>query len=63
MDMDIVFVLLPASLLLALLGIGAFIWATRSGQFDDCDTPPLRMLNDDRQNDRGGERTLNESGE
>jgi cbb3-type cytochrome oxidase maturation protein len=31
-------------LLLAI--IGAFIWAVRSGQFEDLDTPPLDILGD-----------------
>jgi cbb3-type cytochrome oxidase maturation protein len=25
----------------------AFIWSARSGQFDDLDTPAVRMLHDD----------------
>ena len=45
--MEIVFVLVPAALLLAGLGAGAYIWAVRRGQFDDLETPPLRMLADD----------------
>ncbi|RMG39325.1 MAG: cbb3-type cytochrome oxidase assembly protein CcoS [Candidatus Dadabacteria bacterium] len=45
--MDIIYLLLPLSLLLALVGLAAFIWATRSGQFDDLDTPQIRMLFDD----------------
>lgn len=39
--------LLPLALLLALLGVAGFIWATRSGQFDDLETPAMRMLHDD----------------
>ncbi|RMH19303.1 MAG: cbb3-type cytochrome oxidase assembly protein CcoS, partial [Gammaproteobacteria bacterium] len=27
--------------------IAAFIWATRSGQYDDMDSPAIRMLHDD----------------
>jgi cbb3-type cytochrome oxidase maturation protein len=27
--------------------LGAFIWAVRSGQFDDTTTPALRMLRDE----------------
>jgi cbb3-type cytochrome oxidase maturation protein len=27
--------------------LGAFIWAVRSGQFDDTATPPLRVITDD----------------
>ena len=28
--------------------LAAFIWAVRSGQFDDTTTPPIRILLDDR---------------
>ncbi len=45
--MDLVFFLLPLSLLLAAFGVSAFIWANRSGQFDDLDTPAHRLLLDD----------------
>lgn len=45
--MDIIFVLLPASLLLALSALAGFWWATRTGQFDDLDTPQLRVLEDE----------------
>ena len=33
--MDILIYLIPAALLLGLLGLGGFLWALRSGQFDD----------------------------
>lgn len=45
--MSVVFVMAPAALLLAALAVGAFVWATRDGQFDDTDTPAHRMLFDD----------------
>lgn len=45
--MELVFFLLPLSLLLATLAVVAFVWATRSGQFDDLETPAQRMLIDD----------------
>lgn len=45
--MDIVFVLLPLALLLALLALVAFIWSVRSGQYDDVDTPPQKVLLDE----------------
>jgi cbb3-type cytochrome oxidase maturation protein len=45
--MSVVYIALPAALLLALLGVIAFIWAVRSGQMDDLETPGLRMLTDD----------------
>ena len=45
--MDILWLLVPMSVLIA-LGIGAvFIWSARSGQFDDLEGPAQRMLMDD----------------
>ena len=45
--MSVLFILLTASLLVALVFLGAFVWAARSGQFEDTETPPMRMLADD----------------
>jgi cbb3-type cytochrome oxidase maturation protein len=39
--------LIPAALFLGLLGLGAFMWALRSGQFDDLDGAAERILFDD----------------
>jgi cbb3-type cytochrome oxidase maturation protein len=45
--MDILFLLIPLSVVLALL-IGWCFWqAVDTGQFDDLDTPALRILADD----------------
>ena len=33
--------------LLAAVGLAGFIWAVRRGQFDDLDTPAVRVLHDD----------------
>ena len=35
------------SLLVALIFLGAFIWAVKSGQYDDKYTPSVRILLDD----------------
>ncbi len=45
--MNIMIFLIGASLLIALIFLGAFIWAVRSGQFDDDYTPSMRILLDD----------------
>lgn len=45
--METVFVLLPLALLIAVIAVGFFIWAAMTGQFDDLDTPAVRMLFDD----------------
>lgn len=39
--------MLFVSLLIAMLFLGAYLWATKSGQFDDDYTPSVRMLFDD----------------
>ena len=39
--------LIPVALFLGLLGLAAFLWALRSGQFEDLDGAARRILNDD----------------
>ena len=34
-------------LILLLAAVGAFFWAVKSGQYDDLDSPPWRILMDD----------------
>jgi cbb3-type cytochrome oxidase maturation protein len=48
--MNVLFILVPLALLLAGLGVWAFAWAVRRGQFDDVHTPAMRMLVDDEEN-------------
>ena len=45
--MAVLYVVLPVSLLLAAVAVGAFVWSVRSGQLDDLDTPGVRFLVDD----------------
>lgn len=45
--MDILILLIPLSVVLALLIGAGFWWAVRSGQFDDLEGPAHRMLADD----------------
>jgi len=45
--MSVVFIVLPLALLVVLVAVGAFAWAAWRGQFDDLDTPAIRMLHDD----------------
>lgn len=46
--MNILLFLIPLALLIAGAAAFAFIWSVRSGQLDDLDTPPLRLLTEDR---------------
>jgi cbb3-type cytochrome oxidase maturation protein len=45
--MTMVYVILPLALLIASGAVACFIWTVRSGQLDDVDSPPRRMLLDD----------------
>jgi cbb3-type cytochrome oxidase maturation protein len=44
---NILFALIPLAIVLLAFAIWAFFWAVRSGQFDDLDTPAVRILLDD----------------
>ena len=44
--MDIVVILLPMAVVLGAVFAGLFVAAARSGQFDDLDDPPERILHD-----------------
>ena len=39
--------LIPAALILGALGLGAFLWALKTGQFEDIDGAAYRALEDD----------------
>lgn len=45
--MSVLYVVVPLAIVIVLVALLAFTWAARQGQFDDLDTPALRMLNDD----------------
>lgn len=45
--MDVLIWLIPVALGLGLLGLIAFLWALKSGQFDDLDGAAHRILFDD----------------
>lgn len=45
--MEIVILLVPLAVLLVALGVAAFLWALRRGQFDDLDSPQWRVVFDD----------------
>jgi len=45
--MNVILVLVGFSLLVALLGLGAFFWSVRSGQYDDPYGSSVRILFDD----------------
>lgn len=45
--MEIIFLLIALSILMAAIFLGAFIWSVRSGQYEDEVTPSIRMLFED----------------
>lgn len=45
--MNILFLLIPLGLILLGLAVAAFFWATRSGQFDDLESPAWSVVMDD----------------
>ena len=45
--MSILYVLIPLALIVLGVAVWAFFWAVGSGQFDDMDTPAMRVLMDD----------------
>lgn len=47
--MSVIYFLLPLAGLFVTAAVVAFFVAARNGQFDDLDTPPLRVLFDDEQ--------------
>jgi cbb3-type cytochrome oxidase maturation protein len=49
--MDVLSYLMPAALFLGLVGLAAFVWALRAGQFDDLDGAAHRILIDDEDDD------------
>ncbi len=45
--MNVIIYLLPLALGLGLIGLFAFLWALKSGQYGDVDGAALRVLSDD----------------
>ncbi len=51
--MNALYLVLPLALLIAGAAVLAFVWTVRSGQLDDVDTPPRRILFEDELRERG----------
>ena len=47
--MSVIYIVVPLALLVVGAAVAAFVWAANRGQFDDLDTPAVRMLHDDEQ--------------
>lgn len=48
--MDILLYLIPIALTLGLIGLAAFFWALKNGQFDDPEGAARRILQEDKTN-------------
>ena len=46
--MSVILILIVASLFMAFVFLAGFFWAVRSGQYEDTNTPSMRILFDDR---------------
>lgn len=46
--MIVILLLIPLSILIAVGFLGAFIWAVRSGQYEDTCTPSMRLLTEEK---------------
>jgi cbb3-type cytochrome oxidase maturation protein len=57
--MSALFILLIISLVVAAGFLAAFIWAIRTGQFDDSCTPSIRMLFDNKSNNNKNQTEIN----
>jgi cbb3-type cytochrome oxidase maturation protein len=45
--MNVLVYLVPMALALGLIGLAAFLWSLKSGQYDDVDGAALRVLSDE----------------
>lgn len=45
--MNVLLLVIPIALGLGTLGLAAFLWALRTGQYDDIEGAEYRVLNDD----------------
>ena len=51
--MEVLIYLVPLALMLGLLGLAAFLWTLKSGQYDDLDGAAWRAIMDDDEEPRG----------
>lgn len=45
--MEVLYFLIGCSVFIALIFLGAFLWANKTGQHEDTETPAIRILFDD----------------
>jgi len=52
--MIVIFFLIPLSIVIAVCFLWAFIWAMKSGQYEDTCTPAMRVLLEDKAAEKKG---------
>ena len=45
--MDILYLLIPLAVIIMIIAVAAFMWAIKSGQYEDLEGPAHRILMDD----------------
>lgn len=45
--MTVLYLLIPLAMILAAASVVTFVWAVKTGQFDDLETPAVRVLFED----------------
>ena len=45
--MSVLFVVVPLALVIGFVALCGYLWAVRSGQMDDLETPGVRVIRDD----------------
>ena len=53
--MSVIVLLIVFSIVVALIFLVSFIWAVRTGQFDDMDSPSVRILFEDKKKKPDGQ--------
>lgn len=51
--MSVIIILIIISVIVAIFFLAVFIWAVRTGQFDDTVSPSIRILFDDNKSQKG----------
>ncbi|UII19086.1 cbb3-type cytochrome oxidase assembly protein CcoS [Fulvivirga ligni] len=59
--MSVIFVLILVSMVVAGGFLSLFIWAVKSGQFEDTMTPSMRVLFDDKKKKKQQNQNINEA--
>ncbi len=45
--MSVLFIVVPMALVIVGVALAGYLWAVRTGQMDDLETPGLRVIRDD----------------